>query len=353
MRAVVLVGGFGTRLRPLTLTTPKQMLRVAGRPMIERVVAHLAQHGVDDVVLSLGYRSDAFTGAYPDDRCAGVHLSYAVEPEPLDTGGAVGFAARSAGITERFVVVNSDVMTDFDLSALIRFHVDHGAEGTIALTPVEDPSPFGVVQTDADGRVLAFIEKPAPGEAPTNQINAGFYVLEPSVIDRIPAGRSVSIERVTFPAMVADGSLYALVDDSYWIDVGTPERYLQASLDFLDGRRPETFDPPVPSATIAGTVVPPNVIDDDVVIEAGAVVERSVVGPGCRILDGATVRESVLSGGVVVGVDACVHRSIVGPAVVIGEGASLDDLTVIGDGVHVGAGAVLVGVKEPPDPDEG
>ena len=334
MRAVVLVGGFGTRLRPLTLTTPKQMLPVAGRPMIERVFEHLAAHGVDDAVLSLGYKADVFTGAYPDDRCAGVHLSYAVEPEPLDTAGAVRFAARAAGIDERFLVINSDVMTDFDLSALLAFHADRGAEGTIALTPVDDPSHFGVVPTDERGRVLAFIEKPEPGEEPTNLINAGFYVLEPSVIERIADGRKVSIERETFPAMVEAGTLYALADDAYWLDVGTPERYLQASLDYLDGLRAGDLEPEV--------LLPP-----DLLIDPTAVVERSVLGRGCRVLEGARVVDSVLHAGVTVGVGAHVRRSIAGPAAVIGDGATLDELTVLGDGTHVDAGASLAGALVP------
>jgi mannose-1-phosphate guanylyltransferase len=338
VRAVVLVGGFGTRLRPLTLTTPKQMLPVAGRPMIERCLAHLAAHGVDDVVLSLGYRSDVFTGAYPNDECAGVRLHYAVEPEPLDTAGAVRFAARHAGVDERFLVVNSDVMTDLDLSALIAFHESHGAEGTIALTPVDDPSHFGVVPTDDTGRVLAFIEKPPPGEEPTNLINAGFYVLEPSVVDRIADGRRVSIERETFPSLVESGSLYARADDAYWIDVGTPERYLQASLDFLDGKRGDPVD--------AEMLLP-----DDLLVDPSAVVERSVLGRGCRVLEGARVVDSVLHGGVTVGVGASVRRSIAGPMAVIGDGAVLDELTVLGDGAHVDAGATLTGVLLP-DPAE-
>ncbi len=334
MRAVVLVGGFGTRLRPLTLTTPKQMLPVAGRPMIERVFAHLAEHGIDDAVLSLGYKADVFTGAYPDDHCAGVHLSYAVEPDPLDTAGAVRFAARAAGIDERFLVVNSDVMTDFDLTALMAFHADRAAEGTIALTPVDDPSHFGVVTTDDTGRVQAFIEKPPRDEAPTNLINAGYYVLEPSVVDRIADGRRVSIERETFPAMVEDGTLYARPDEAYWIDVGTPERYLQATLDFLDGRRTETLDPAV-------------LLPEDLLIDPTAVVERSVLGRGCRVLEGARVIDSVLHGGVTVGVGATVRRSVAGPAAVIGDGATVDELSVLGDGAHVDAGATLRGVLVP------
>jgi mannose-1-phosphate guanylyltransferase len=232
---VVLVGGFGTRLRPLTLTTPKQLLPVGGVPMIEGVLRHLASHGIDEAVLSLGYKADAFMAAYPDDECAGVRLSYAVEPEPLDTAGGIAFAARAAGIDERFVVVNSDVLTDADYGSLIARHDARGAEGTIFLTPVDDPSQFGVVTTDGDGRVEAFIEKPPAGEAPSNLINGGFYVLEPSVIDRVGVGARVNIERVTFPAMVDDRSLYAFELAGYWLDVGTPERYLEANLDASNG----------------------------------------------------------------------------------------------------------------------
>ena len=211
MKAVVLVGGEGTRLRPLTLSSPKQMLPIVGVPMIERVLGHLASHGIDEAVLSLGYLPDAFMEAYPDGHAAGVRLTYAVEPEPLDTAGAVRFAATFAGVDETFVVVNGDVLTDLDLTALVAFHRDRGAEGTIALHPVADPSAFGVVPTDREGRVTAFVEKPPRDEAPTNEINAGTYVLEPSVLAPIPEAGRVSIERETFPAMVRDGGLFALV----------------------------------------------------------------------------------------------------------------------------------------------
>jgi mannose-1-phosphate guanylyltransferase len=328
VRAVVLVGGFGTRLRPLTLTTPKQMLPVADRPMLEWVLGHLAHHGVDDVVLSLGYKPDAFLDAYPDASCAGVHLSYAVEPEPLDTAGAIGFAARAACIDERFLVVNGDVLTDIDLGALVSFHDDRGAEGTISLTRVEDPSQFGVVPTDADGRVEAFVEKPRRDDAPTDLINAGFYVLEPGVIERIPSDRRVNIERETFPAMVADRSLYALADGAYWIDVGTPERYLQASLDLVDGTRAVRVD-----AT------------DGAVIEGD--VTHSVVGPGARVAAGARVVDSIVLAGATIGAGATVTRSIVGPHATVGDGAQLDELTVIGHDATVDAGARLHGALVP------
>src|SRR5690349_21331540 len=187
--------------------------------MLEWVVAGLAAHGVDEAVLSVGYRPDAFREAYPDGCCAGVTLRYAVEPEPLDTGGAIRFAAIEAGVDERFLVVNGDVLTDLDVSSLIAFHAEQGAEATLALHKVDDPSRYGVVPTDSEGRVVAFVEKPPPGEAPTDLINAGTYVMEPSVIDRIPGGRRVSIERETFPAMVADGRLFARDDGGvYWLD---------------------------------------------------------------------------------------------------------------------------------------
>ena len=234
MRAVVLVGGFGTRLRPLTLHRPKQMLPVLDRPMIEWVAGWLAANGVDEVVLSLGYRPEAFTEAYPDGRCAGVRLRYAVEPEPLDTAGAVRFAALAAGLdraAEPFLVVNGDVLTTLDIGELVALHKARGAEGTIALTPVEDPSRYGVVPIEADGRVIAFIEKPPREEAPSNWINAGTYVLEPSVLDRIPDGRKVSIERETFPALVAEGRLYALQSEASWVDAGTPAKCLHGRLE--------------------------------------------------------------------------------------------------------------------------
>jgi len=330
----VLVGGFGTRLRPLTLTRPKQMLPVVDRPMIERVVGTLASHGVTEAVLSLGYRPDAFVEAYPDGRCAGIELHYVVEPEPLDTAGAVRFAARSAGIDETFVVVNGDVLTDLDLSALWKLHHERGGEGTIALTPVDDPSRYGVVPTDDEGRVEAFVEKPPPGTAPTNWINAGTYVLEPSVIDRIPDGRKVSIERETFPAMVEDGSLFAVPSDAYWVDAGTPATYLQAQLDLVDGVR--------------GT--PERAISAEALVADAAVVEHSVVMAHAVVEPGAVVRDSVLLVGARVAAGAHVHGSVVGAGAVVGPDADLRDLSVIGDFVHVPAGSVLHGARLPDQP---
>ena len=212
MKAVVLVGGEGTRLRPLTFTTPKPLLPIANQPLLERQLAWLAEHGVDEVVLSMGYLPDAFHAHFAPRRrgprrVRRLALRYAVEDEPLGTAGAIRFAAD--GIDERFVVCNGDVLTDLDLGAMVRFHDERGAEATISLTQVEDPSAFGVVPTAADGEVIAFVEKPPPGKAPSNWINAGTYVLEPSFLDRIPPRLNVSVERETFPRMLAEpGGLF-------------------------------------------------------------------------------------------------------------------------------------------------
>jgi len=324
VRAVVLVGGFGTRLRPLTLNTPKQMLPVVDRPMIEWVLAGLARHGVDDAVLSLGYKPDAFAAAYPDGVCAGVRLHYAVEPEPLDTAGAVRFAALDAGIDERFVVVNGDVLTDLDLTSLVAFHDAHGAEGTIALHQVEDPSAFGVVPTDPDGRVQAFVEKPPRDEAPTDRINAGTYVLEPSVLARIAGDRKVSVEREVFPAMVADGALYALDDGGvYWKDTGTPIQYLDAMLDIVEGHRPLLGQPPAAvhaSAEVHGSVTD-SVVMAEATVGAGAQVTASALLPGARVGAGAVVEHSIIGPDAVVGAEArVVGGSVIGHDVTIGEG---------------------------------
>jgi mannose-1-phosphate guanylyltransferase len=328
MKAVVLVGGFGTRLRPLTLSTPKQMLPVVHRLMIERVVEHLGAHGVDLAILSLGYRPDAFVDAYPSGRCAGVDLHYAVEPEPLDTAGAIRFAALAAGIAERFLVVNGDVLTDLDVTALIAAHERTGAEGSIALHRVEDPSAFGVVPTEADGRVTAFIEKPPREEAPTDLINAGTYVFEPSVIDRIGPGR-VNVERVTFPAMVADRTLYAFDGDTYWIDAGTPATYLAANLDLVSGLRGSPEVGVHPDAVAVGEV------------------ERSIVSAGARVEAGASVVGSVVLAGATIRPGAVVRDAIVGPRATVEAGAVVEAGSVIGDDVVVPADARLSGARVP------
>ncbi len=330
MRAVVLVGGFGTRLRPLTLTTPKPMLPVGHVPIIERLVDNLSKGGVTEVTLALGFKPEPFVEAFPGGECNGVTLRYAVEPEPLDTAGAIRFAADFSGIDDTFVVANGDVLTDLDIAALVAFHRSRSAEATIHLTSVDDPSSFGVVATDERGRVERFVEKPAPGTAPTNQINGGTYVLEPSVLQRIPAGRKVSIERVTFPDVVDDGRLYAMVTDDYWIDAGNPALYLRANLDLLDGtRRHHACVGVHPAADVDPT----------------ATVTGSIVAAGAMVAAQSTVTDSVLLPGAVVGERAMVANSVVMGR--IGEGASVTD-SVLGVHGRAAAGDHVSGEYRPP-----
>lgn len=306
MRAVVLVGGFGTRLRPLTTDVPKPMLPVGHRPIIEHLIANLARGGVTDVTLALGFRPQPFIDAFPDGMCAGATLHYAVEPEPLDTAGAIRFAVDASGIDETFVVANGDILTDLDIAALIEFHRSHDAEATLHLIGVDDPSAFGVVELDEHDRVRRFVEKPAPGTAPSNLINAGTYVLEPSVAARIPVGVKTSIERVTFPQIAADDGLYALATDDYWIDTGRPELYRAANLDLLRGVR----------------------VGHDV----SAIHAEAQVDPTAEVVD------SIVGAGVVVGAGAQIHGSVLLSGATIGRGAIVDDSVIMG---RVGEAAVV------------
>ena len=282
----------------------------------------------------------------------------------MNTGGGIAYAARSAGIDETFAVINGDVLTDLDLTELVAFHRDRGAEATIALTPVEDPTAFGVVPTDERGRVEAFLEPDddvkkglavAAAPPPTNLINAGYYVFEPAVIDRMPVDTNIHLETQVFPGMVEDGVLYALGSDKYWTDTGTPALYLEASLDYVRGLRGL---PPVVgakersagvwtlgAAVIDGEVDAPSLIGDAAFVAAGATVSESVVGGGARVEAGAVVRRSLLLPGAVVKPGAVVEHSIVGEGAVVGDDARLSALTVVQGRASVGANASLAGER--------
>ena len=359
----MLVGGEGTRLRPLTFTTPKPLLPIANEVLLDRQLGWLAAHGVEEVALSLGYLPDAFVERFPGDRfvddagCT-VRLVYAVEPYPLGTAGAIRFAAEQLGVAERFVVCNGDVLTGLDLRALVDFHDGHDAEATIALARVEDPSRFGVVPTFADGEVKAFVEKPPRDAAPTDWINAGTYVLEPAVLDRVPAGLKVSIERDTFPRMLADRRhLFAMRSAEYWIDVGTPAQYLQVHADVLAGR---LGLPPAPGAreTVPGVWVQgagdptgqlgaPVLLGASVVVGAEARVTSSVLGDGVDVGEGATVTGSVVHEGARLGRGVRVVHSIVGPGAVLGADATIRDESIIGADTVVEPGCDLAGTRVP------
>lgn len=308
MKAVVLVGGTGTRLRPLTFSTPKPLLPIANVPFLERQLQWLADYGVDEAVLSLGYMPDAFTEHFGDERFGDMKLRFVVEHEPLGTAGGIRYAA--VGINERVLVCNGDVLTDLDLAAFVAFHEARGAEATISLARVDDPSAFGVVPTREDGEVIAFVEKPPREQAPTNWINAGTYVLEPSVLSSIPPRLNVSIEREVFPRMLErPGRLYAMRSEGYWLDIGTPSKYFEAHLDVLAGKlglppiagavelRPGVWVEPGAMVDGAATLEAPVLIGEAARVAAGARVAHSVLGANAVIESGASVIDSVLLAG--------------------------------------------------------
>ncbi len=339
MQALILVGGEGTRLRPLTETVPKAVMPLCGKPFISYMIDWLGRHGVDDVVLACGYRADVVREVLGEGGSP--RLRYVSEPEPRGTGGAIKFAAEQLG--DRFLALNGDVLTDLDLSALMSTHDRRGARATLGLYPVPDATGYGLVQCGEDGAVNEFLEKPerpGPGE-----INAGTYVLERSVLDLIPEGQMVSIERDVFPRLIGEG-LFALPLPGYWMDIGTPGRYLQASWDILE-RRVETdlgerldgqgrLIAPGAAIEAGADIMGPALIQDGARVGAGAKVgPRAVIGPDCEIEDGATVSSSVLLAGCRVGEAAALRGSIAGAEVQIAANASVDDGSVIGAGERV------------------
>jgi mannose-1-phosphate guanylyltransferase len=315
MQAIVLVGGEGTRLRPLTESVPKPALTLVDRPFLAYMIEWLAGHGVTEVVLACGFLPDALREALAgEEERAGVRIRYVIEPEPRGTAGAIRFAAEQLGdeLEERFLALNGDVLTDLDLGALMRVHAESGACATLGLYPVGDSSAYGLVTSDGEGAVLEFLEK--TGETTPGEVNAGMYVLERSVLDLIPNGRAVSIEREVFPRLVGEG-LRCLCLDGYWMDIGTPERYLQASWDILEGRVKTRVEPTAPGAFVAAGAE----------VAGGARLgSRVVIGPGSRVAEGAEVRASVLLGDCVVGEGALVLDSILSPGVIVAAGATLE-----------------------------
>ena len=329
MHAVLLVGGEGTRLRPLTDNTPKPMLTLVDRPFINHQLDHLKRHGVTDVILSCGYLPDVVERFFGDGSAFGMRITYVVDPFPLGTAGAVK-NAESHLDGEPFFVFNGDILTDLDLTALRHAHGASGAQGTIALTPVSDPSAFGLVRLNPDHSVEAFLEKPSPdvlrpGE-PFN-INAGTYLLDPEVLAAIPAEEKTSIERDTFPVVAERGALYGFPSDAYWRDIGTHRSYLEAHHDLLGGAL-ATHSPTGDRYVASGTT-----------IAAGATVDGgSSLGSGCSIGSGARVSGSVFGRGVRVARGAAVTNAIVGEGVRIDEGCVVEDGAVIGDGARIAAG---------------
>jgi mannose-1-phosphate guanylyltransferase len=334
MRAVVLVGGEGTRLRPLTETMPKPLVPLMDRASLDHVLDHLARHDVDEVVLSSSYLEQEFH-AFIDARRGDPRITWITEEAPLGTGGAIVNAVSHFSRRERsepFFALNGDILTDLDLTAMRQRHVDAGAAATIALTHVEDARPFGLVPMEPDGRVLEFREKPT--ELMPGDINAGTYVLSPDALEPWEAGRNVSIEREIFPSLIGDGlPVHGFLSDAYWMDLGTPEQYLQAHFDILDGK--VAFEPRYAS---------PFVAEDARVDPSAALGPWVVVGAGAEIGVAATIADSVLHPGSGVGDNATVSTSILGPGARVGVGANVRG-SVLGEGAIVPAGSVLDGAK--------
>ncbi|GAC1393575.1 MAG: NDP-sugar synthase [Vulcanimicrobiaceae bacterium] len=345
MQAIVLVGGEGTRLRPLTYGTPKPMVPIMNVPFLARTLERLYAAGIKDVILPAGYMPQAITDYFGDGSSLGMKITYVIEETPLGTAGAIKNVEEH--ITGPFVMLNGDVLTSLDLNAMMAYHREKGGLGVLHTIKVEDPSAFGCVVKDQNGRVSAFIEKPPRDEAPTDEINAGTYLLERAVLDLIPAGRPVSIERETFPRILAEGNaLYAYTTKDYWLDLGRPEHYLSAHRDILSGAMPLQLEPglsgPGAQAVHGAGVIAPVHLDRDVVIEDGAQVGPNVVlGKGCRIANGAAIRDSVLWENVVVGADAHIEESIIASGSRVGAGAQIGRGSVIGHDESIDAGAVL------------
>jgi len=346
LKAVILVGGQGTRLRPLTLGTPKPMVPVANKPFVSYVMEHLKNHDIGEVIFSMGYLPDGIKAYFGDGSEFGLKVTYVVEDRPLGTAGAVKNVEEHVRDGD-FLVLNGDILTDLDITSLIEFHKEKNATGTIALTPVDDPTAYGLVRIGSEGDVLGFLEKPSWDQIDTNLINAGTYVLKSEVFDLIPEGTEYSFERGVFPRLVGKG-LFGFRSDSYWMDIGTPEKYLQANYDILEKNVETNISACLNQDFVCvqgkidletgAKLVPPVIIGEGSRIMAGARVGRmAIIGAGCTIESGSIVEESILQDGCTLKENVTVRRSIVG------KGASLGSGTVVSGGAIIGEDAVIEG----------
>jgi mannose-1-phosphate guanylyltransferase len=347
VQAVILVGGEGTRLRPLTSTVPKPVVPLVDRPFIAYMLEWLRAHGVDDVVMSCGFLATSVRNVLGDGSAYGLRLRFVEEPEPRGTGGALKEAEPL--LDERFLMLNGDVLTDLDLTAQLAQHEATGAIGTLALVPVADPSAYGLVRLHEDQSVREFVEKPRPDEIDTNLISAGAYVLERSVLDLIPAQQKVSIEREVWPRLVGDG-LFGFRAEAYWLDIGTPERYLQGTFDILEGnvrtrvgeRLGNDFLSVDDAGAVDGRVVPPALVERGCRIDEEAHVGSLVVlGEGVSVGKGSTIERSVVLNGAEIGAGCTLRGCIVAAGARIGDDVQVTGGAVLGEGVTVGDGNVL------------
>lgn len=342
MKAILLAGGKGTRLRPMTVHTPKPIVPIFNRPFLHYQIDQLLQvPEVDEVILSLNYQPRRIEEILGDGERLGIRIRYVVEPMPLGTGGAIRYAGDT--LTESVVVFNGDVLTQVDVGAVLALHRARKAKATIVLTPVDNPRAYGLVETDRDGNVQRFLEKPSEDEITCNTINAGMYVLEPDTFDRIPKDTAWSIERSYFPSLIERGETFvAYVDTGYWIDIGTPGKYLQVHRDIMDGRYsapPFAGMPPgtpwvSPDAKIdeGVDVQGPCFIDEGVVIKTGASVRPyAVIGRQTHVEEGAVIDGSIVWPNGWIGPDATLRGSILGRNCHVGRSVSVETPAVFGD----------------------
>jgi len=347
MQALILAGGEGTRLRPLTSTVPKPVVPLVDRPFIAFMIDWLREHDVDDIVMSCGHLASGVRNVLGDGEAFGIRLRYVEEPRPLGTGGALKFAEQL--LDERFLMLNGDVLTDLDVSGQIEQHERTGATATLALTPVEDPSAYGLVRIAGDCAVTEFVEKPAPDQIDTRNISAGVYVLERSVLDMLEPGEPASIERDVFPRLVGDG-LYGCVTRGYWLDIGTPERYLQGTFDILEGSVGTQVAERMGSGYLcveqgvesAGRIIPSALVESGCRIGEGARIGgRAVLEHGVSVGENTTIEGSVVMRGAEIGANCTLRGCIVAGGVRIGDNCLVDGMSVLGEGVTIGAGNVV------------
>jgi mannose-1-phosphate guanylyltransferase len=343
MQAVILVGGEGTRLRPLTSTVPKPVVPLVDRPFIAFMIEWLRRHGIEDVIMSCGFLATSVRNVLGDGSALGIRLRFVEEPDPRGTAGALKFAESM--LDERFLLLNGDVLTDIDLTAQIAQHERTGARATLALVPVEDPTAYGLVRLHEDNAVSDFVEKPSSDQIDTRMISAGAYVLERDVLELVPPERNVSIEREVWPLLIGHG-LYGFPSESYWLDIGTPERYLQGTFDIIEGnvatavqeRLGSGYLAIAPDARVEGRAIPPAVLEPGVHVAPGAHVGSLVVlGQGVTVGAGSTVERAVIMNGSEIGAGCTLRDCIVAAGCRVGEGTQLTDGAVLGEGVTLGA----------------
>ena len=346
MKAVILVGGQATRLLPLTCNIPKALIPVLNIPFLEHVIHHLSKHQIKDIILAQSHLARSIESYFGDGSRLGVKINYVVEDTPLGTAGAVKNAERY--LDETFLALNGDIFTDLDITAMIDFHRERRAKVTIALTPVDDPTSYGLVETDPQERITRFLEKPKPSQVTTNMINAGTYALEPEILAQIPPQTKFSIEREVFPLLIEQGKpVYAYPSSAYWMDTGTPEKYLQLHRDLLNGESSRYASPGEVVIGEQSRIHPTAQIEGPVIIGSNCTIGRQVrlsgpvvIGAGCTILEDTVIEESAIWWNTQIGQHVNLRNSIIANNCCLNADNTIED-SVLGDKVTLASGCKL------------